>query len=648
MPHYKTQKFWLWLELDLPRTIEDQEDIDEAEFPPDEANQFDECGSMPPADTVCLDIIQFNSEFEINSVPFANVSVALGRRADDVTQVSGIHEIINSLKLQVPARVWLYGFPNRLSSDIDDCTLTWPDERLMIFEGYATGSGFRRTDHGAEFTLRLEHWLVDLNFSSSISRMSSPHNPNYLFYDATHHQTGNLGANVPNGIVSNIVAGHRPLTYFSSTDILNDFWGGARQVDVNDNHILGGLKDWLITLSKQERLNPTQLALAAGSPTIDRSAAINWEACRALRRFEPFASIPGPDAVDEDGYVLGVPLAMFPTGEIDSLVANAMAISIGQQTQEDYVHSTLWDKLAGQFHVDYCFSIVPLIRKALVVPFTPGLSSGNENDLIHRVLRTSEYEAIDLRTNLSRPLRGVGIFVNTGNQSGSGMNGDNGGAASGVYGGYFDKFVITGDERYREGLVMWKNGPTWLNGIVNMFGFTPSSTSVNGGTINTSVSPGAGNGYEVNAPDQTSVTSRSIWNKYAQALYIHEVLKERQGVIAGPVRFDIAPGSQLKVEMTEDKFVRRLLNPTQNGDCDDSWYTWAYCAVLRVSTFLDSQNNRAGTTFFVSHVRDESENLDAGTSTDRHPLWQRCRWGGCALIDNPAFAPTTTSICSNT
>ena len=150
--------------------------------------------------------------------------------------------------------------------------------------------------------------------------------------------------------------------------------------------------------------------------------------------------------------------------------------------------------------------------------------------------------------------------------------------------------------------------------------------------MRTSISAAAGIAASAIEPADVHSASVSMWNAYAQTLYIHEILKGRQGQITGRVRFDIAPGSTIQMAAAQDKY---------SGDgCNDPEQYFA--EVLRVSTIIDSQNCRASTSFHLAYIRSEDEDYDPTTSIAYNPLYPTTWWSGCVLVNDPAFAPTST------
>lgn len=656
---WKNIKFWLWLEIEFPESVvglKQEEDDWFLPHPDGEAINLtaedDDMGSQGPqcftprGIPICFDLLSFQSEFELNSIPTAVVNVALGRRADDVTKAAGIHAYIDKLQLQLPATVWCFA---RTLSGSSDVAGEWPETKFRVFVGNVTGSGFKLSTSGAEFTLSLTHWLSNLNFSSALSKQSHPLNPSQYFFKTNFTHELSLsggGAFLPvNG--AGLVGLQLGKRFFDAETVTTDFWGGSDRIADSGLEIKDGLKNWLLFLTNQDRINGSQLDVLVGAR--DPKPIINKEACRALLRFEPDAIT---DSFEDIGYRLGVPLGLPPDADLNAHIAHSIGAEIGLEGLEAYTNVTLWDKLAGQFHSNYLYSIVPLVEKALVVPFIPGLSGGNTEDLVHRAIYASQYDSMEFHTFMPRPLRAVGLILGKKYEAG-GPPTKARGASLGSFGGYFDKWANSatanggapadGDLQYKEGLIMFKEGPRWLTSVASDFLYSGKSTGVLSTDVSVSTAPTAGEPASVAQPRDIFISAGPVWDRYARALYMLEVLKMRQGTITGPVRFDIAPGSQIRVQVAEDKFVKSIVNDVPLDQlCDVDAATWCWCSVLRVSTYIDCQNARAFTSYYVAHLRNASENLDSSTSIDMHPLWQSHQWIGCVLVDNDAFAPLAT------
>ena len=95
-------------------------------------------------------------------------------------------------------------------------------------------------------------------------------------------------------------------------------------------------------------------------------------------------------------------------------------------------------------------------------------------------------------------------------------------------------------------------------------------------------------------------------------MYMDEFLSGRTGVLVGPLRGDICPGSSIRVQGVADV-----------GD----WYG----TVQGVSFYIDAEEQRALTSFDVAYMRSASENTHNNTSVARHPLYKDT-WVGAPLL----------------
>lgn len=572
-----------------------------------------------------FDILQYNDAWELNAIPSANLSIAVGRRADapgDVNKVSAIHDAVTQLRIQVP--IVVYCKADRLDSG-PFWFSEWPvnddntPREFVLFRGYVTGGGFSRSFGDARYTMALAHWLVDMNFSSACSRSTHPITANSWFYPATFEPNSSSGGGIVAPYIGTAVAGQ----FFQAHTLGSDFWGGHNpQAHITTDYSANtGMKAFLTHISHQDRINSAEInrqTTATGAPLcLLATPGKNTEALRALSRFEPFDNGNKVADVGPTGYRLGVPLVLDLKTASSTFTASNIADEIGREGMEMYTSVTLWDKLAGQFHANYLFSIVPTVETALVVPFIPGLRGP-----AHRNIFSYEYGTLNTSINLQRALRGVGVLMGRTWAAGANLNREKG-PTFGSIGGWYDVC--------RDGMIHFKMGPRWLKSVQP--GFWGASASLAAGApIRTAVG-GDGSVRSGPSPAQLFADAKPLWNAYAQALYVHELLKHRQGQLSGRVRFDIAPGSLVKIEASEDRFVNWL-----KGQVDTMWI-WA--TVLRVSTTIDAESCKAGTAFHLAHIRTDAENARADTSVPRHPLWL-CQWSGCALIDDEAFDPVAT------
>ena len=99
--------------------------------------------------------------------------------------------------------------------------------------------------------------------------------------------------------------------------------------------------------------------------------------------------------------------------------------------------------------------------------------------------------------------------------------------------------------------------------------------------------------------------------------------------LTGPLRFDIAPGSSVKIESTPAAGIlaKETAAPSYKA------------TVLRVSISISVDPPSANTVFQLGYVRSEAEDNNPAFSSTEHPLWNKETFIGCPLVnfENIAF-----------
>jgi hypothetical protein len=557
----------------------------------------------PPAqgynysETVHLDVISFQSDWDLNAIPSGSIQVAVGRRCDNPDIVSAIHSLVDNMKLMLRCQVWMHA-EERSNDYRDGLALDeWPAEPFVCFDGYVGGTGFRQSrsasGNEAGFRLDLLHWLADLNFSSSLSRTSHQLNPaQYSFPAAFSSGTGILPK-----FVSSTMAAH----HFLTSKVSTDFWGVS-------------LMPWMKELCRSDRFNAVEVPLVAADPIRGQ----NYEALRALNRIEPFNITHDPAAGAIPAYTFGVPLQMSLGTLSADAAARSLASSVSRETVDSMASNTLWEKLVSQYGPNYLFSLVPMVDRALIVPFIPGLRTW------WKTILAEEHDAVDLSAKLPRALRGVGLFTGRGSSTGAVATrpGTTPVADAIVHkiGGYYE------NDEQRGGQIILKRGPDWLTNVAVPYLYGSASAAPSA-VKSTATSPGVGAPSAASTPAELQIAAAPLWQRYAQALYNVEVLKGRGGTIRSRLRFDIAPGSSVQVITAKERFVSAKLKSPSTEVC--------YGSVIRVSIVANSESMQAGTIFHVGYNRSANENISPSFSTYRHPLWSNV-WEGAPLIGNHA------------
>jgi hypothetical protein len=504
-------------------------------------------------------------DYELNAIPRAVVTLDLGR--DFNGNPSKVHRLRAQLEQRQKAEIFVH--PYAMGEDAQSAKqppdFGLPPDEIKIFSGYTDLSMFSRNRGDVQFSIQMEHWLSELNFSSIFSKSSHPANPGHLSYGALAPvgQTGthwtDLSLAAPYATVGNITA---------------DFWGKA-------------LKPWLEHLCAQD-------TFLSWDPFI-RGSGANSGALAALGRFGGACQ-----------QTLGLDL------DVDEDIARTICTSVSLMTgdPERLAHQTLWDTLVGRFAASYLFSVVPRVDHALVVPFVPGYR------VPFLTITTDEITQVERTAGLARPLRGIGIQSGIQYSTGVDMYQDvNAGARDAGIGGWY--------EGQKDGAIVIMQGPDWMGTLYSASRYSHQSAGGDNQPIGNAVQPGGPkkNDARNQALDRLKDKIRPFLDRYAQSVYVLEKLRGRQGVVSGPFRLDIAPGSCILFEMEGETHI-----------AEDQFRAPFYGTVVRVSLVIDAEAPQIGTGFHVAHIRSEEENRRDQTSVAKHPLYRET-FSGCSLAN---------------
>lgn len=538
---------------------------------------------------VYLDLVSYQSNWELNGIPSCEIQVAVGREGKTL-EVAAIHEYLREMEVLVPVEVYL--LVELTGTDFTYLPDPWPEDYFLAFDGYVVGASTSTGFGSARIGLSCTHWMSDLAFSSAVSRSSSPRNPGEFSFGAAFRGLAGAGGQA-------FYSTTHPRSFITAAAIQTDLWGE-------------GIAKWFDYLCRQDRF---QVAL-----TSTAAADKNNEALAALKRIEGFA---GGDFEDyEYGTPLRLDLHSIGAGQLSA----GISMAINAVAAESIATTTLWDRLAGDLAGQYLFAVVCLIDRALVVPFTPGLRA------YWREIDATEYDSIETVFELPRPLRGVGLVGYTNSIAGgiSAMNQNPpqpGAAASPLVGlgGYYEN----PDAHFRRGMTLIKYAPPWLSNITTCV-FNGRVAADPAKVKSTAASPdGAVPASSTLHPLSRFGQAKTLWNDYARMLYVLERLKGRRMNLRGRLRFDIAPGSTVRVVIDKEKFVRQELGETED----------LIGHVNRVTVTIDCEAMKAYTLFNLSHLRSDTENTQDATSTARHFLYEDVFTGAPLL---PAVAAPRT------
>jgi hypothetical protein len=512
------------------------------------------------------DVIAASASFALNTIPTASLVVAVGINA--VTgEPATIHEAKARLKARDKATVYLTIFPG--AGD----TQRLRAGTYVIFEGLFVGIGYQRSHNHANYALNLTHWLDDLNNSSAINGNWCPGVPHDYAQQATYDRIQDVSdsptfAPVPG--FTNALCSHNNIT--------SDLW----------DRVIKGLF----------------LQLAGYSPFRAQNAAPDPNANAAAKA--ALDKMPG------DGIQYYKPLE-FQLGAADSTnISESFAKYFTSTIGSSFVQNSFWAKLITEYAAQCLFAISPAVKWALPIPFCAGLRWQPGG----KTIRATEYNYANFNANMNQIIESVEIaFPLSSNTNLSVTTTPPAGFERLSYyrpAAYYPTEV----KQDKRGLKLFKTAPIWAANA------DPSTLVGLRTTVDarTTVKPNPPNG--ANLPGDvkdTGTAYRSLQATlayYAQHMFVTEVLQQRFGELSGPLRFDIAPGSVVKIATPP----RDRVDFEEDGDPKE----YVIATVMGVSYVINSERATAGTSFTIAHTKTEAEiSPDSIYAVDTPPMYKQ-------------------------
>lgn len=545
------------------------------------------------------DVVRVSANYELNGIPSVQLTLPVGRDIQRL-QAAAIHTGMQKFKQQQTLKVYAElqisaqsrQTPAMASLFIEQEGTTGEQSlaadysgKYLIFEGYTSGTGYYKSQEGrAEFTVNGVGKLVDMAFSSALSDSSHPGNP-------SDYSSGAMivGSKAGNTATDGIAMAD---DFITTGNIKEDLWGKA-------------LLPWFRELTELDAIQIQERNILGSSKNSDARAGLD---------------LLDPATVDRDNSSLQQ--ARYPKmavrTDVDENLLSHITAHISNQTLDPgpIANMTLWDMLVGALAPDFMFAVVPRIKSGFVVPFVPALRP-SELRGPWRTIHAENYNTVQLTSDTPRPLRAIGILSSIGTRDGVDLTHANS-PPHGVGGWY---------EGRETGQIMIRNCPGWMGQLTAMIDFASTSSGANLKVMGNAADPGQGEAPEDNpkdaAPRRLIEVIQPLLDAYAQYVYVIESVKQRQGTLSGPLRFDIAPGSLVKIEGSGENFIP-----------EDQLGLAFYANVLRVTLYLDAEAQKAGTAFHLGYIRSEADVTDDDTSILKHPLYENT-FLGCPLLDGP-------------
>lgn len=520
-------------------------------------------------------VSQVSLRYGLNAIPEATIVVALGKDVK-TNELSNSYAIAKDIKQMVPIKISIRGSLGDWSTFGNE---QWPDatEPVVIFMGYVSGMTYRRTSGRISLVINAVNQLIDLALSSGGSKDVVPNSPADLLLPTLVASAGSTNQSA---------AGTADTKFYLdlNASVITDF----------SKAILTCLYN--VSLNNRLQLN-NKLVWCPGTINQKKSEEEeNKKASRAIKGFGDWLGIANYSADKiKEKYTRLYPLAL------DSFPKDAACRSISRQISNSLASTSMWGMLVGSICAEFSCGIIPMARSAIFAPILPMAKK-------HQITLFSEdYVDFNFSCMSQTPLYGFAIISNYTFFTFSGKTG-----SSQCVGASYIANVEGASEI--DGMYMFGQAPDWLDSWTNfdpVANKNPAVVSMTSGTSNTGVggSPNPSVNRDLN---QESTQYSNALNKYAKMMYATNALRSREGVIVGKLRFDIAPGTTIKISSgSRDKSASGL----------DSLAEPLIGFVAKVTITIDSEQAAASTSFELTNLRTETENSEDRFSMETHPFF---------------------------
>jgi len=524
------------------------------------------------------DILSISATFALNSIPVASLVVACGRNVSDKSQPATIDAALKVLKPRDKVKVTLTIRTN------DGETSLMPEGRGVIFDGYYAGAGYQRSNNSVSYALHLIHWLDDLNCSSMINGNWHPGVPHDLAQaansDVALMRGGADWTGKNKGLTNPVPIVDATGSIINKSNMQDDLW----------EKVLKPMFKEIASFSHPREQNYAR----DNNPLTNGN---NAAALLALERMPGTAPFPGK-------------LPLFMGGVNAKAIADGANKGISGIAKNGMAYSSFWSKLVGEYAPEFLFAVSPCPEFANVVPFFGGLR-GYWKEIDGR-----EYTYANFDSNLASLIESIEIRYSQKATSNWAL----GGRAPGL--SYFrpwGRFPKKNNDL--RGQIIVKDPPGWLANAISQGAFSPLTTGF-GRRLGDTACPGKGPedtpaGVLRPADAEKDVEKSNIVNIFCEHWYKTEVLSKRYGEMSGKLRFDIAPGSIVKIKEPDLSAGSELTT---------------YAAVTHVSFLINTEQHTAGTSFTLLNLRSELENNDDLFTSAAPPLYPTAKWVGGPLV----------------
>lgn len=364
------------------------------------------------------------------------------------------------------------------------------------------------------------------------------------------------------------------------------------------------------------------------------------------------SSVQARDAYYDVGYRYGLPSSFYLSNANLAPLASgrAFAHDVAGATFGDLAGNSHWQLLVGRYASNYQLTLVPMATRGLVVPFQP------LRHLAWQSIGASEITSWEDSAGNPVPVRGVVLVGDFPSSSGGFANGS-GASTPGAQARYQN--LQAAYDGCDPGVFEFREMPPWLVGlhlpaeaygaytlaptgralsVVPWAGFAADGLTHAARTVDAVVgmigAPTLNAAYALSGVLRHAAKTPPPWvtstgARLAKALWQQERTRHNTYYATTRFRYDIAPGSSVRLALPTDKYVGDAI-----ADIRD---TSVIGTVIRVTLVMDRESDTAETHLQLGFVRTESQSaVGSKLYADHHPFWATS-WYGAPWADSRAL-----------
>jgi hypothetical protein len=523
-----------------------------------------------------IPFVSVTMTYALNTIPQAIVTLAIGKDVVSLKQ-SPAYKIAEGFQGDyaergrplLPVTLYFEGDLGELGVDENNARVQWPSlpaydpdgdnkDLAVVFTGYLTSTGYRRSVTHVSLQLTVSGKLLDMTMSSIGSAQILPGSPIDFFTSIYVPSEGGV---------------QLQKSYVYADDL-------RQAVPTNTEK---ALLDLLVRLATNPQVSGSESELFV----------------RTLRKNTRVLEVITP--TEDEKFWVGMGSNTRPAGylanfspvyklQIAKSSLQKLSAYLSTQLTNSIAGGTFWNLLTSSILPTLGMGVVPLARSAILAPLLP------LNKKAAVKIKTSEWIDSHRLILSQRPLYGVAVY-NTSNTGSIVVD-----RLENKLGSSYVPW-----EKAEDGAWLFWELPRWLNDTPNAL--RPDANNASQVAMTDTIDVTSEESVSLDAQvaeklaDQRDTAETAA--RYAKLIYATNALRGREGILTTKLRFDISPGCTIEYE-TDDLE-------------EDATSLFAF--VTRVSVTVDAENAKSMTTLALANIRTQVENEIEGFSLSEHPFF---------------------------